>query len=138
MIWLLLNWQRMVVALTRPGLTVVEAGTGTGKTVAYMLSAIPLARANGKTLVIATGTVALQEQLISRDMPALLAATGWDLSIALAKGRSRYLCPMRLEQCLDAMGSQDQGLFLFEDEISFNPSEENRQFVSGYGRCLGR
>ena len=45
-----------------------------------------------------------------------------DYSIALAKGRGRYLCPLRLEQCLDAATAKDSGAFLFEDEITFNPT----------------
>ena len=47
-------------------LAVIEAGTGTGKTVGYLLSALPIARALDKTVVIATGTIALQEQLLLR------------------------------------------------------------------------
>ena len=109
------------------GICVVEAGTGTGKTLAYLLATLPIAQAAGKTVVISTGTVALQEQLINRDIPALLASTGWEYHVVLAKGRGRYLCPLRLEQCTDVMSAQEQGLFLFEDEISFDPSEQNRQ-----------
>lgn len=101
---------------------VVEAGTGTGKTLAYLLAALPIARHRGKRVVIATGTVALQEQLVNRDIPALLKSTGWDYRISLAKGRGRYLCPVRLEQCLDSVTAKDSGQFMFEDEISFNPT----------------
>ena len=50
-------------------IAVVEAGTGTGKTIAYTVAALPIARARDKTLVIASATVALQEQLIYRDLP---------------------------------------------------------------------
>jgi len=105
-------------------ITVVEAGTGTGKTLSYLLAALPIARARGKRVVIATGTVALQEQLVNRDIPNLLESTGWDYRIALAKGRGRYLCPVRLDQCLDSATAKDSGMFLFEDEISFNPTSK--------------
>ena len=101
---------------------VVEAGTGTGKTLAYLLATLPIARALGKKVVVATGTVALQEQLVNRDIPNLLSSTGWDYQVVLAKGRGRYLCPIRLEQCLDSASARDSGLFLFEDEIQFNPT----------------
>ncbi len=102
----------------------VEGGTGTGKTAAYLLSALPMAQAAGKKIVIATGTVALQGQLVNRDIPDVLAATGWDFRYALAKGRRRYLCPLRLQQCQDTISADRAGLFLYEDEITFNPDAE--------------
>jgi ATP-dependent DNA helicase DinG len=105
-------------------LGVIEAGTGTGKTVAYLIAALPLARHLEKTVVVATGTVALQEQLIHKDLPDLLDSCDWDHSVSLVKGRGRYVCNLRLEQCLDAIESQDKGLFLFEDELQFNPNEQ--------------
>jgi ATP-dependent DNA helicase DinG len=104
------------------GLCVVEAGTGTGKTIAYLLATLPIARALDKKIVVATGTVALQEQLVHRDIPDLLKSADWDYRVSLAKGRGRYLCPLRLEQCLDKAAIKDSGSFLFDDEISFNPS----------------
>ncbi len=104
------------------GICVVEAGTGTGKTIAYLLSTLPLARLLGKQVVIATGTVALQEQLVNKDIPLLLESAGWDYSVSLVKGRGRYLCPLKLEQCLDTAQAKDAGAFLFEDEITFNPT----------------
>ena len=82
------------------GICVVEAGTGTGKTIAYLLSTLPLARLMGKQVVISTGTVALQEQLVNKDIPMLLKSADWDYSVSLVKGRGRYLCPLRLEQYL--------------------------------------
>ena len=59
-------------------LAVIEAGTGTGKTVAYLIAALPLARFLNKTVVVATGTVALQEQLLHKDLPDLQQACDWD------------------------------------------------------------
>ena len=53
-------------------LSVIEAGTGTGKTVGYLIAALPIARALKKTVVVSTGTIALQEQLIHKDIPELL------------------------------------------------------------------
>ena len=105
-------------------LAVIEAGTGTGKTVGYLLAALPLAQSLNKTVVVATGTIALQEQLILKDIPDLLQACDWDYQVALVKGRGRYVCNLRLEQCLDAIKSKEAGLFLFEDEIQFNPSAQ--------------
>lgn len=99
----------------------IEAGTGTGKTAAYLLAVLPLARAAGKKVVIATGTVALQGQLVDRDIPDILAATNWDYSFALAKGRRRYLCPLKLQQCEDALKASQAGLLMYADELAFQP-----------------
>jgi ATP-dependent DNA helicase DinG len=117
-------------------LAVIEAGTGTGKTVGYLLSALPIARALDKTIVIATGTIALQEQLILKDIPDLLEACDWDHQVALAKGRGRYICNMRLEQCLDAIKSKETGLFLFEDEMPFNPNGQSEALFQELSESL--
>ena len=127
-----LGQKQMIAAIantlsrTMPGsrLAAIEAGTGTGKTVGYLIAALPIAKAAGKTVVVATGTVALQEQLVERDLPDLLAACGWDYRFALVKGRGRYVCNLRLEQAADTARSRDQGLHLFEDEIAFNPDQK--------------
>lgn len=89
----------------------VEAGTGTGKTVAYALAAIPQAQALEKTLVIATATVALQEQIVLKDLPDLRRHSGLAFTYALAKGRGRYACLYKLDFQLahssgDALGTQ--------------------------------
>ncbi|HEY6600026.1 MAG TPA: ATP-dependent DNA helicase DinG, partial [Pseudomonadales bacterium] len=78
----------------------IEAGTGTGKTAAYCIAAIPIAQALGKRLVVATATVALQEQIVLRDLPDLAARSGLEFSFALAKGRQRYVCLKRLDDRL--------------------------------------
>jgi ATP-dependent DNA helicase DinG len=70
----------------------VEAPTGTGKSIGYMLGAIPVAKSYEKRLIISTGTVALQEQLVNRDIPALRNTSGLEFSFVLAKGRGRYAC----------------------------------------------
>ena len=118
-------------------LAVIEAGTGTGKTVGYLLSALPIARAKEKTVVVATGTIALQEQLILKDIPDLLEACDWDYQVALVKGRGRYVCNMRLEQCLDAIKSKEAGLFLFEDEMPFNPNAQSEVLYQELSAALG-
>ena len=117
-------------------LAVIEAGTGTGKTVGYLLSSLPIARSLDKTVVIATGTIALQEQLLLKDIPELLEACGWDHQVALVKGRGRYICNMRLEQCLDAIKSKEGGLFLFEDELQFNPNDQSEELFQELSESL--
>lgn len=91
-----------------PRLAVVEAGTGTGKTAAYCLPAIPAARALGKVVVISTATVALQEQVMLRDLPDLKRHSGLEFDFALAKGRGRYLCLKRLDDRLRHGGGEPQ------------------------------
>lgn len=75
----------------------VEAGTGTGKSLAYLLPAIAFAHQNGERVVVSTNTINLQDQLINKDIPDLRAALGLNLRAAVLKGRSNYLCPRRLE-----------------------------------------
>src|SRR5882757_3240275 len=71
---------------------IVEAGTGVGKTFAYLAPAL-LA---GKRVIISTGTRSLQDQLFNRDLPMMTAVLGRPVRIALLKGRSNYLCLQRL------------------------------------------
>ncbi len=94
-----------------PRLNVIEAGTGTGKTAAYCLAAVPIGKALDKTVVISSATVALQEQVVLRDLPDLKASSGLEFSFALAKGRGRYLCLKRLDDRLRYSGSSDVPLF---------------------------
>ncbi len=77
--------------LTEGGLLLAEAGTGTGKTLAYLLPAVEL----GRRVVVSTGTKNLQEQLLTKDIPLLARALGRDLSVAVMKGRGNYLCLLR-------------------------------------------
>ncbi len=74
----------------------VEAGTGTGKSIAYLIPAIHWALQNGQRVVISTDTINLQEQLLNKDIPLLRAALGLDFQAAVLKGRGNYLCPRRL------------------------------------------
>jgi ATP-dependent DNA helicase DinG len=73
------------------GLLLAEAGTGTGKTLAYLRPAVEL----GRRVVVSTGTKNLQEQLVDKDLPLLARALGRDLSVAVMKGRGNYLCLLR-------------------------------------------
>lgn len=83
---------------------VIEAGTGTGKTLGYLLPAIVLARSRGLRVVVSSSTVALQEQLMAKDLPALQRHLPVNFTSALAKGRRRYVCPAKLLR-LDAQRS---------------------------------
>src|SRR5580698_3361650 len=80
-------------ALARLETLIVEAGTGTGKTFAYLIPAL----LSGRSVIISTGTRTLQDQLYRRDLPVLAKALGLPVKVALLKGRSNYLCRHRLE-----------------------------------------
>ncbi|MEM7098079.1 MAG: ATP-dependent DNA helicase DinG [Pseudomonadota bacterium] len=94
-----------------PRIAVIEAGTGTGKTAGYSLAVIPAARSLGKTVILSTATVALQEQVTLHDIPDLKNNAGLSFSVALAKGRGRYLCLKRLDDHLKYQGQQEMALF---------------------------
>jgi DNA polymerase-3 subunit epsilon/ATP-dependent DNA helicase DinG len=75
----------------------VEAGTGTGKSLAYLLPAIYFAIQNGERVVISTNTINLQEQIYNKDIPTLREILPLELRAALIKGRSNYVCQRRLD-----------------------------------------
>ncbi len=75
---------------------VAEAGTGIGKSLAYILAALPVAQGLKKQLIISTATITLQEQLINKDLPFFLRHSGIKFSFTLAKGRQRYCCEHKL------------------------------------------
>ena len=84
-------------ALTNGHHLMVEAGTGTGKSFAYLVPAALWAIQNNTRVVISTNTINLQDQLIKKDIPDLCQALNLDLRFSMLKGRSNYLCPRRVE-----------------------------------------
>lgn len=101
-------------ALEHQELLVVEAGTGTGKTFAYLVPAL----LSGRHTIISTGTRTLQDQLFHRDLPTLAAALGRPVTVALLKGRANYLCHHRLNLARAApqlaLGEADAGTRMLE------------------------
>jgi len=87
---------RVLAGDTEERVGVCEAGTGTGKSFGYGLPAVAVATARQQRLVISVSTISLQEQLLQRDLPMLAQGTGWSFTTAMAKGRSRYACPLKL------------------------------------------
>ena len=83
---------RIANALLQRAPLVIEAGTGTGKTFAYLVPAL----LSGKRVLISTGTRTLQDQLFNKDLPLVAGAIGVPARVALLKGRSNYLCSYRL------------------------------------------
>jgi ATP-dependent DNA helicase DinG len=98
---------------TSGGVGVIEAPTGVGKSLGYLTAGVPIALAAKKKLVISTGTVALQSQLVERDIPAFLKATGIQATVALAKGRTRYLCTRNVAELQGEATGQES---MFGDE----------------------
>ncbi|MGF6711470.1 ATP-dependent DNA helicase DinG [Luteibacter sp. W1I16] len=125
-------------ALAEPaGAAVIEAPTGTGKSMAYLIAGLEVARAQKKKLVIATATVALQEQLVQRDIPQYLTLCGVEAKVALAKGRGRYLCPRNLR----AAGAEPsaQGGFEFDADLALwsrPPAERDTKAVEKLGKAF--
>jgi len=83
-------------AFSRGDHLLVEAGTGTGKSLAYLIPAAYWALQNEERVVISTNTIALQDQLINKDIPTLKEALNLEINTAVLKGRGNYLCPRRL------------------------------------------
>lgn len=86
---------------------VVEAGTGVGKSLAYLIPAILYGRANNKKAVVSTHTINLQEQLAEKDLPMLQRILPVEFSFTMLKGRGNYLCSRRLQRAL----TRAEGLF---------------------------
>ncbi|WP_231571661.1 ATP-dependent DNA helicase DinG [Xenorhabdus sp. NBAII XenSa04] len=105
-----------------PAVCVIEAGTGTGKTLGYSIPLIPLAKAKKKTLILSTATVALQEQVMFKDLPDIRTNAGLDFTFAMVKGRGRYFCKLRAERESDKrmslFGYEDQSIKILKDKFA--------------------
>src|SRR5215467_12292297 len=86
--------EAVYAALEGQNHVVVEAGTGTGKTIAYLLPAL----LHGRRIVVSTGTKTLQDQIFYKDIPLLESIIGRPIRAAYLKGRSNYLCRLKLEE----------------------------------------
>ncbi len=91
----------------------VEAGTGTGKSIAYLIPAAFWAHENGRRVVISTNTINLQDQLIHKDLPELQNALPFELRAAVRKGRSNYLCTRLFQQMRHTGPSNDSEMVLY-------------------------
>jgi ATP-dependent DNA helicase DinG len=113
------------------GAAVIEAPTGTGKSMAYLVAGVEVAKALKKKLLIATATVALQEQLVERDIPLYLKLNGGEAKVALAKGRGRYLCPRNLRMAAGSLGDNSQMGLGFDADLALwsKPPAERDKLV---------
>ena len=121
-----------------PAVAVIEAGTGTGKTVAYCLAAIPIVRHLGKPLVISTATVALQEQIVLKDLPDILRNSGLKFGFSLAKGRGRYVCLAKLDNLLrENQSMADQQQIFADDGFRIDVDEAGLKLYTRMVEALG-
>lgn len=109
----------------------IEAGTGTGKSLAYSLGAIPLAISREKKVIISSATVALQEQLVDKDLPFLNEKAGINFKYTLAKGRQRYVCAQKLSQAV-SMDDSPQAGFTFAEK----PKAEDIEVLKAMNAAL--
>jgi ATP-dependent DNA helicase DinG len=126
--------------------TLVEAGTGVGKSLAYLVPALR----SGKKVVVSTATIALQEQLVGKDIPLVLQALGVEARVALLKGRNHYLCRAKLDRMradrLIAPSAQMEAIWNWADrtengdraELPFAPSGSDwEQLDADADDCVG-
>lgn len=104
----------------------IEAPTGVGKTLSYLIPGIAIAREEQKTLVVSTANVALQDQIFSKDLP-LLRKIIPDLRFTAAFGRGRYVCPRNLAALASSEPSQQDLLAFLDDELTPGSQEEQKQ-----------
>lgn len=105
-------------SLSSPSHLLVEAGTGTGKSLAYLFPSALWCRETGKRIVVSTHTINLQEQLVNKDIPlvaGIISESGFDLRYSQIKGRSHYVCLRRLGQLAEEV-SQKTSLFVASAE----------------------
>ena len=104
----------------------IEAPTGVGKTLSYLIPGIAIAREEQKTLVVSTANVALQDQIYSKDLP-LLRKIIPELRFTAAFGRGRYVCPRNLAALASSEPSQQDLLAFLDDELTPNNKVEQEQ-----------
>src|SRR5216117_4322424 len=93
---------RIARALEEEQHLVVEAGTGVGKSLGYLVPSVLFALEQHKKAIVSTHTINLQEQLLHKDIPILKKVLPVEFDAALMKGRQNYLCPRRLERALQS------------------------------------
>lgn len=129
--------QLIIKGFNEDALVAAEAGTGVGKSFAYLLPALSYALANDERIVISTATITLQEQLYQKDIPLVTTGLGKKIKTILVKGRGNYLCRRRLRDALKELSLFDEEMKQAEDisrwaettktgsrsDLSFMPSE---------------
>src|SRR5438094_4132490 len=114
---------RVAQALEEERHLVIEAGTGVGKSLAYLVPSVLFALERHKRAIVSTHTINLQEQLLHKDIPILKKVLPIEFEAALMKGRQNYLCPRRLERALQS-----------EQELFTGPERSELQRLAEWAR----
>jgi len=114
--------RRVAAAFNSGEAVMIEAGTGLGKSLAYLLPAVHWAVQNGQRVVIATHTINLQDQLLTKDIPELQRILPFEFRAVALKGRNNYVCPRRVRQMRAELETRQAGLLgrtsSFSDEVA--------------------
>ncbi|MCO6453160.1 MAG: DEAD/DEAH box helicase family protein [Caldilineales bacterium] len=102
----------------------IEAGTGTGKSLAYLIPSLVWAEQTGQRVVVSSNTINLQDQLYNKDLPDLHEVLPFDFKVAVMKGRSNYLCPRRLKNLLQRVDLSDVEISVLARVLSWMPNTE--------------
>ena len=110
-------------ALEKQNHVIIEAGTGTGKTLAYLLPAL----AYGRRILVSTGTKTLQDQIFYKDIPLLEKLLGRPIRAAYLKGRNNYLCRLKLETAQPKACSPRESFASFQSILDWAQDNRNRR-----------
>jgi predicted DnaQ family exonuclease/DinG family helicase len=123
------------------GALVAEAGTGVGKSIAYIVPLLGAAAA-GERAIVSTHTLPLQDQLVRKDIPAVQAALGTELKVAVLKGRANYLCPRRWQIFRGAVETREEARLLCKTLVWRSATESGDRaelnLMSGEGELWSR
>ncbi len=106
----------------------LEAGTGTGKTIAYLVAALPIAQEHKKKLIISTATIALQQQILLKDLPDIQQHSDLNFTFTLAKGRKRYVCLYKLETYIVQNSQTELDLEIPDNDLLLNNKEDMKLY----------
>ncbi|MBI5155415.1 DEAD/DEAH box helicase family protein [Candidatus Poribacteria bacterium] len=98
----------VTASLNNDGIAVIEAGTGTGKSLAYLIPAVLYGLANGERVIVSTNTINLQEQILHKDLPVVQRVLNREFKAEIVKGRSNYVCKRKAQFARDQLTGQAQ------------------------------
>src|SRR5690625_2153901 len=117
--------EKVEQTLAEGGVSLIEAGTGTGKSLAYLIPASEFSLRTGRRVVISTNTINLQEQLIQKDIPCVKQTLFPDLKAVLVKGWQNYVCLYRYDRFIHSSGD------LFEGETEHHTAQLKQWIAQG-------
>jgi ATP-dependent DNA helicase DinG len=123
--------QHIVSAFNENFVLIAEAGTGIGKSFAYLIPALSWAQKNNERVVITTGTINLQRQILEKDIPRVQELLGTSLRTELVKGRGNYLCPARLNEVMKELDPSSKAIYQEFYEWSQTTATGDKEELSG-------